>query len=450
MLNDEVSPDPGMIDRFRQWITDASKSQFSQNVFWFTALSGFERALALVQTALISNALGIGEYGVYGLLFGTIGYVASNAGFQMGLAATVFVSKYRETEKAKAAGVIAVVSRFAWLSALAIVVVALPFTGTLTEALVGASRYQVAVMLGIVFVGVTIVSGIQDGVAQGFEMFVVMAQIKIAVAVFVLASIYPVALEFGLSGVLFAILVGAVMKCLLLERAIWRRRAATNIPKRGSEVSIAALVADFALPSVVVSLVLGFVQWFGLWFMSKPAGGFDEVAIITTAGQWRGPVLLLTASLGGVAVPAFGRLAGAGNSLGSRRLRRMLSLVNLLISSVTSLAMVAASGVILSMYGSGFAAGRTAFCLMVLSTVPAVVANVYLQQLVGAARMWRQLWLNIPYVIALGVSFYVLVPRYQALGYAASVLIGSVVLLAHVVTADAIVARRERHGVGAS
>ena len=110
MLHDEVSPDPGMIDRFRQWITEASKSQFRQNVIWFTALSGFERALALVQTALISNALGITEYGVYGLLCVAIGYVASNAAFQLGLTATVFVSKYRETEKAKAAGVIAVVS----------------------------------------------------------------------------------------------------------------------------------------------------------------------------------------------------------------------------------------------------------------------------------------------------------------------------------------------------
>jgi O-antigen/teichoic acid export membrane protein len=449
MLNDEVSPDPGMIDRFRQWITDASKSQFSQNVFWFTALSGFEKALALVQTALISNALGITEYGVYGLLFGTIGYVASNAGFQMGLTATVFVSKYRETEKAKAAGVISVVSRYAWVAALVIVAGALPFTGSLTEWLVGASRYQTAVVLGIIFVGVTIVSGIQDGVAQGFEMFVAMARLKIAVALLVLGSMYPVAREFGLSGVLLAILSGAVLKCLLLERAIWQRRAASNIPKRGEEVSISALVADFALPSVVVSVLLGFVQWFGLLFMSKPVGGFDEVAIVTTATQWRGPVLLLTASLGGVAVPAFGRLAGAGNQRGARRLRRILSMVNLSISAGASLLMVIASGLILSWYGSGFEAGRTAFCLMVLSTIPSVVANVYLQELVGAGRMWRQLWLHGPYVVALSISFFLLVPRYQALGYAASVLIGSVVLLVHVVTADAMTARREHLGAGA-
>jgi hypothetical protein len=63
--------------------------------------------------------------------------------------------------------------------------------------------------------------------------------------------------------------------------------------------------------------------------------------------------------------------------------------------------------------------------------------------------MWRQLWLHGPYVIALGVSFFFLVPRYQALGYALSVLIGSIVLLVHVVTADALAARPAQAGAGA-
>ncbi len=446
MLNDEVSPDPGMIDRLRLWITEASRSQFRQNVIWFTALSGFERVLALTQTALIANSLGKREYGVYGLLFVAIGYVASNAGFQLGLTATVFVSRYRETEKARAAGVIAAVSRYGWIAAFVLLAAAVPFSGSITDAIIGSRQYQAAVLLGIVFVAVTIVSGIQDGVAQGFEMFVVMAQIKIAVAVVVLASIYPVAREFGLSGVLFAILLGALLKCLLLERAIWTRRAETNIPKRGTEVSLSALFSDFALPSVVVSLLVGFVPSFGLWFMSKPAEGFDEVAIITLATMWRGPVLLLTTALGAVAVPAFGRLAGTGDSHGSRRLRRTLSLINLAISSAASLVLVALSGVIIAIWFPGAAAGRLAFSLTILSTIPSVVANVYLQELVGAARMWRQLWLHGPYLVALSVSFFYLVPRYQAVGYAASMLLGSAVLLAHVIAADAVASSSQRRG----
>ena len=72
-----------------------SGSDFGRNAIWFTGLSAFERVFAVTQTVLIARALGITEYGVYGLLFGTIGFVASVVGLQMGLTATVFVARYR-------------------------------------------------------------------------------------------------------------------------------------------------------------------------------------------------------------------------------------------------------------------------------------------------------------------------------------------------------------------
>ena len=89
-----------------------SRSEFGRNAFWFTALSAFDRVIAVVQTVVISRTLGITEYGVYGLLFGTIGLVASIVGMQMGLTATVFVAKFRVSDKAKAAAVISIVGRF--------------------------------------------------------------------------------------------------------------------------------------------------------------------------------------------------------------------------------------------------------------------------------------------------------------------------------------------------
>lgn len=436
MLAGERVRRPGVIDRLRERIQTAAQSNFSRNALWFTSLTGFERVMAVAQTVLISRAIGITEYGVYMLLFSTIGFVASSVALQMGLTGTVFVSKYRETEKAKAAAVISVVNRFAWLVSAVFVAATLPFYGSLADVLVGASRYQVAVMLGIVFVGATIISGVQDGVGQGFEMFVVMAKLKIAVAVLVLAATYPVARNFGLNGVMVSILVGVVIKYVVLERAIWKRRADTGIPDQGTGASFRALISDFALPSMVVSLLLGLVTWLGTFLLSKQAGGLDQVAIASTGLQWRGPVLLLTASFGGVAVPVFSRLAASGDTAGSRKLLRNLVLVNFSIATVVALVMAAASGLIMATYGSGFADGRLAFCLIVLSTIPSVVAGVYIHELVGAARMWRQLWLHVPSLIALSVSLALLVPRYHAAGYGAALVIGAIVLLGQLAAAD--------------
>ncbi|MBK9241948.1 MAG: radical SAM protein [Acidobacteria bacterium] len=434
---------PGrLMAQARQWVHSLTQSEFRKNTLWVAALGGFERVGAMAQAVLISRALGITEYGVYGLLFGAVGFVASTAGFQMGLTATVFVSRYRESEKQKVAGVISLVGRFAWVISVMLVAAALPFSRTLAEALVGSTGYQAAVIVMILFVAATIVSGVQDGVAQGFEKFAELSKIKIGVTLAVLLGIYPAARTFGLDGVLIAILAGVVLKGLILHRVIRRSRLDAGIPHHGAPASFRQLIGDFALPSTVLNLVLGGVTWGGLFMLSRQQSGFDEVAIVSTGLQWRGPMLLLAASIGGVAVPAFGRLSVAGDAAGTRRLRRKLAVTNALTASAGALAMVVASGLIMAMYGEAFARGRMAFCLIALSTIPTVVANVYVHELVGSARMWRQLWLHVPYLAALLISFTVLVPGYHAAGYASALLIGSVVFLLQFVVADSAGVRR--------
>ena len=109
-------------------VRSAFRTEFGRNAIWFSGLSAFDRVIAVVQTVVISRALGITEYGVYGLLFGTIGFVASVAGMQMGLTATVFVAKYRIVEKAKAAAVISIVGRFGLVITTIFVAASLPFS----------------------------------------------------------------------------------------------------------------------------------------------------------------------------------------------------------------------------------------------------------------------------------------------------------------------------------
>ena len=192
-------------------VLSATRSEFGRNATWFTALSAFERVIAVVQTVIIARVLGITEYGVYGFLFGTIGFVASVVGLQMGLTATVYVARYRGTEKAKASAVITIVGRFGWAVGAVFVVLAAPFSPALATFFLGSGQYQLPMALGIVFVGATIVSGIQEGVAQGFEIFRSLAKIKIFSSLLTLAAIAPMASYFGLVGVLAAVLGGVVV-----------------------------------------------------------------------------------------------------------------------------------------------------------------------------------------------------------------------------------------------
>src|SRR5688572_9415936 len=297
-----------------------SSRSFDLNALWFTGLSGSERVIALVQTVLISNALGITEYGVYGFLFTTVGTVASVIALQMGLTATVFVSRYRETDKARAAGVITTVNRFGWIAALAFVALTLPFNQALADRFLGSNHYGLAVSLGIVLVAAMILSGMQDGVAQGFEIFTFLAKVKIVLAALVYGAIYAVIDRLGLNGILGVVIAGLVVKWLILEWAINRSRKAAGIPAVGGGVSFRALVSDFACPSMIISLSSGYLTVLGLYILSNQPGGFDGVAIASTGIQWRSPLLLLASAVGTVAVPAFSRFAETGDAVNSAKL----------------------------------------------------------------------------------------------------------------------------------
>ncbi len=429
------------MSRLSAWVQAQFQSEFRRNALWYTGLTGFQRVAAMVQTILIARALGITEYGVYGLLFGTIGLIASTAGLQMGLTATVFVARYKQNAQAKAAAVITVVSRFGWIVAAAALLLALPFTEEISEFLLGSSSYRLAVLLGTAFVGASIVSGIQDGVAQGFEMFGPVARVNAASALLVLISILPAAHFLGLTGVLLVTLGGVVLKFAVLNGMIRRKRLDLSIPKEGSGVSFRALVSAFALPSMLVSLGLGAVTWYGMFMLSRQGSGFEGVAIVNAGLQWRGPVLLFLSAISTVAVPRFSRLHAAGDGQQSFHLRQRLALLSFVIATAVGLVVIAGGGVILGFYGAGFSSGRMAFNLIVLSTIPMVVANVYMQALVGAGRMWRQLWLHCPFILVMGVSFILLVPRYKDLGYSIALLAAAVVFLIHVLVAEAIDSR---------
>ena len=432
------------MSRLNAWVRAQLQSEFRRNALWYTGLTGFQRVAALVQTILIARALGITEYGIYGLLFGTIGLIASTAGLQMGLTATVFVARYKKDAQAKAAAVITVVSRFGWIIAVMALLLAMPFTSEISEFLLQSNSYRLAVLLGAVFVGISIVSGIQDGVAQGFEMFGPVARVNAATALLVLLCVLPAANFLGLSGVLLAILGGVVLKLALLNGMIRRKRTDLSIPEQGAGVSFRALVSTFAMPSMLVSLGLGGATWFGMFMLSRQGSGFDGVAIVNAGLQWRGPVLLFLSAIGTVAVPRFSRLHAVGDGQQSYQLRQRLALLSFVIAATVGLAVIAGAGIILGFYGSEFSDGRLSFSLIILSTIPMVVVNVYMQELVGAGLMWRQLWLHIPFLLVLTVSFVVLVPQHGELGYAIALLVAANVFLAHVFVADAVDSRSRK------
>jgi O-antigen/teichoic acid export membrane protein len=414
--------------RMSFWATSSyakfTHSRFLQNVIWSTSLSGAERIIAVIQTVLIARTLGMTEYGVYGFLFGTIGFVASIVGLQMGLTATVFIARYRETEKAKAALIIQYVMRFALLVSLLFALLILPCATRISSWFLATDQYAVAVIIGCLFVGATVLSGVQDGVLQGFEDFRSIAEVRILTSMLTLVGIYPAAKFYGLDGVMFVLLSGVAVQFALLHLVVVRHKNTNGIPRKGAGLRFTDVIFRFSLPSLMVSLLVGAVTWFGTFLLSRQPDGFKSLAIVNTGLQWRGPILLLASSIGSVAIPTFSRYAEQRNDAASNHLQRKLLWLNGAIAIGISAALVLVSRSLLMIYGNDFSTGQIAFAILVVTTVPQVLANVYMQNLVGAGKLWRQLYLHFFLLIPMGLMFMVFIPLYQDAGYAIAMAIG--------------------------
>lgn len=398
-------------------------STLLKSMSWLTAVSGLERVFGLVQTVLLARALGITEYGVYGLIFGTIGLVASLAALQMGLTATVFVARYKEKEKEKAAYVLQFVNRFGLTLSALFLVATIPFAGPIRDWLIGPDAPASAVIAGCLMVTASLMSGMQDGILEGFEDFRSVAIIRAAASVLTVAAMYPAAYAFGLIGAMVVVLSGIALKYLFLSRRVAWHVKAQDLPARGSGLSAKELILNFGLPSMLVSLLTGVIGWIGSLILSRQAGGFDSLAVVNTGLQWRGPLLLIAGIVGSVAIPAISRHLNAADHAAIRLLKRQMLLYVGGLSLVVAVAVAASGPLLLRIYGRGFTGGTLVFAVLVLSTVPQVVVNIYCQHFLARAQVWKMLALHLWLVIPMAVSYWLLIPAYHSLGFAISNLV---------------------------
>ena len=385
---------------------------------YFTLVAGAEQVASALQTVLIARALGITDYGVYGLIFGTIGLAASVASLQMGLTGTVFVSRYRETDKAKAALIIALLTSFSLGIGVLFVVCTIPFAGQIARLLLGSAGSEMEIVLGSIIVAFAIINGVQDGVIQGFEDFRAVALTRLLATITMLALIHPATVKFGLLGTMAVAILGQVIKFMLLVAKLKQLVRQHNFPPRGIGMRLRDVILGFSLPAMLASLLTGLVSWYGTFLLTRQSNGFDSLAVVNMGLQWRAPIFFLTSSISSVAIPAISRHFQADNHGAGRALHRKVLLINGGFGLLACFVLIALSSLILPLYGPGFLGGALVFSLIVASAVPQVIAGVYLQNFVAKGRMWQQLLWYVWLVMPMGIGLVLLVPQWYGEGFA--------------------------------
>lgn len=400
-----------------------SKRALARSVSWLTVASVAERVAGLLQAVLIARALGVTEYGVYGLLVGTVGFAASIAGLQMGLTATVFVARHRTHDKGKATYAIRFANRFAAGIGVVFLLLTLPFSKPIAVWLLKSPDATQAVAAASIFTVLSIVSGVQDSIIQGFEDFRSVALARFATIAATLLPIYPAGAHFGVAGVLGVLVAGSVLKWLLLHRRQALLFRESGLPDQGEGIQAGTMLWGFSVPSMLASLLPGIVAWAGTVALSRDLLGFDVVALVTAGMQWRGPILLLSASVSTVAVPMLSRQHAAGELRAMRDTQRLLLVWNGAGAAIAAALIVLLARPILGLYGPEFLGGVTIFSVLVASSIPQILAGLYLQQLVAQGRMWLQLVMYLWLVVPMAVGYLAAIPIWGGVGFSVTNLI---------------------------
>jgi O-antigen/teichoic acid export membrane protein len=383
---------------------------------WTILSSGLERIISLVQTVIVARILGIEDYGRYGLIFGTIGLVASIAGFQLGSTATAYVARYRQGDPAAAGGVIVLTEGLSLLAAIAgLIVVTLAPEQTAAWLLKNESYANVMFPAGVLVV-VAVVSGVQDGILQGFEAFRALAWVRVVAAALTFVLILLIAGTGDLYSVLTAIVVGGVVRLLVmlaLQKQLWRAHKLEYSWR--ATWSMRNVLWEFSLPSMLGNLLFGGVTWYGTYLLSRSPASFEGVAIASAAMQWRGPVLFLNASLATVAIPIISRLSDAD----ARRdhIHNLNVRSNLAVAVTACAAIAAASHQILLWYGPEFLEQQVAFILIVVSVIGQSYVLALLQLLVGMRRIWDVLLYQMIFILPLGIGYWLTLPAGGLTGF---------------------------------
>jgi O-antigen/teichoic acid export membrane protein len=225
---------------------------------------------------------------------------------------------------------------------------------------------------------------------------------------------------------MLALIAAIGLNFVLLRVVLMRLRRRHDLPKRGAGLRFADIILRFSLPSVLISLLTGAATWFGTYLLSRQPAGFESLALVNTGLQWRSPILLVATSAGSVAIPTFSRYAAHANNTASSNLRRTLLWLNGFCASGISAVLILLSTPLLTMYGADFLKGRLVFCMLVVSTVPQVLVNVYMQSFVGRGLLWQALLLHSPALAISLLGYVILVPRFTAYGFAVTTLASAV------------------------
>jgi O-antigen/teichoic acid export membrane protein len=176
----------------------------------------------------------------------------------------------------------------------------------------------------------------------------------------------------------------------------------------------------FSLPAFLASIAVGPAFWVCNALLVRQPQGLAELGIYTAADKWRLLILFVPTSVFTMVVPVLSNLYGEGDGAGFQKVFRANLQLNASLALLAALLIAALAAPIMTVYGNSFRGGRTVLIVLAFSAFPEVLNSTLGQRLIAAHQMWWRFAFDLLLVAVLVGFAWVLIPKWGALGLAAS------------------------------
>ena len=370
--------------------------RMASGAFWSFTGTALGKFIVLLTGIVCARILGKEVFGQLGIVRSTIGMFIVLGTGGIGVTATRFIASNREKDKAHAASIYLLSSRFAWFTGLLVMLIMVALSSTLARQVLHSPELTLSLQLGCLMLLVSILNGSENGTLLGFEDFRAVAINTFIGSVFEAVCMIAGAYFYQLEGAVLGFGIGV----LVLYAANWLsvRKAFRKwgITTKGQKIwrSDWHILYKFSIPATLSALTITPVFWL-IRSMLVRNDGYGELAIFEAADQWKVIILFIPGAISQIALPILSSV------IDEKRFKNTL-LANIgliaVVSTVLALLIALLSPIIMPLYGQTFTDTLT-LSLLAASTIPSAISNVLEMSVYSRDKMWTCFGFNIAWAV---------------------------------------------------
>ncbi|SDC07181.1 Membrane protein involved in the export of O-antigen and teichoic acid [Terribacillus halophilus] len=381
------------------------KSSLTQKLFnnisWNLLAAVLAQGSTFISTIIVARWLGSDEYGKYSLIYNTLVTVSGVAGMGLGITATKYVSKYKNTDKNIASGVLGLCANVAIVSAFTITIVILLSSEIIDRYALNMGNFSYLLLFAVLHIFFFILNGFQNGTLIGLEKFNVIGKINLVVGILTIIATPLLLTYFDLEGALLSLSLLAFIRWLLTSFSLRKYLLVSEleINRRAWKAHFPVFV-KFALPAAISSMIGSFAIWISNVIVVKENIGFQELGYFSAAATLGTITLFLPKVINQVFSPML-------SSVDRKNEKKMFifNLITIIISSVIVMTIIfILTPTYINILGNDYRDIGAVIHVYQLSCLFQILATTFYQRVFVDGNMWIQLFINFVWAIVL-ISF---------------------------------------------